>query len=49
MRPWVVEAICDRDIGPATVCALLQVAPPLVEEMKPTSNWRVGAVQLAFG
>ena len=38
-----------RDMGPATVCAVLQVAPPLAEEMKPTSSWQVDTVQPAFG
>ncbi|MFE7709131.1 hypothetical protein ACFU6I_25775 [Streptomyces sp. NPDC057486] len=45
----MVEAICESDIGPATVCAALHVAPPSVEEVKPTSSWQVDAVQLLLG
>jgi hypothetical protein len=29
--------------------AALQVVPPFVEEMNPTSSWQVAALQLEFG
>src|SRR4029453_4195882 len=32
-RPWVLLASHDRVIGPVTSVAVLQVLPPLVEEM----------------
>ena len=36
-------------IGPVTLVAVLQLVPPLVEEMKPTFSWQVVEVQAAVG
>jgi hypothetical protein len=44
-----VFGIQDRFIGPATRVGALQLVPPLVEEMNPTSSWQVEAVLLAVG
>ena len=49
MRPWVVLASQDSVIGPASWVGALQLVPPLVEEMKPTSSWQVAAVQPRSG
>ena len=49
MRPCEVLGSHDNVIGPATCVAALQLVPPLVEEMKPTSSWQVAVVHLAFG
>ena len=49
MRPWEVLANQDKDMGPATLVAALQLVPPLVEEMKPTFSWQVVAEQAAVG
>ena len=49
MRPWEVLANQDKVIGPVTLVAALQLAPPLVEEMNPTASWQVAAVQLRLG
>jgi hypothetical protein len=39
----------DSDIRPVTLVAALQLARPLVEEMKPTFSWHVLEVQAAVG
>ena len=49
MRPWEVLANHDNDIGPVTLVAALQLAPPLIEEMKPTFSWQLLAEQAAVG
>ena len=49
MRPWEVLANHDSDMGPVTLVAVLQLVPPLVEEMNPTFSWQVVEVQAAVG
>ena len=49
MRPWLVLGSQLSIIGPATWVAALQLVPPLVDEMNPTSSWQVDAVQLLVG
>ena len=49
MLPCEVAAMFASDIGPVIAVGALQLAPPLGEEMKPTSSWHVLAVQAAFG
>jgi hypothetical protein len=36
-------------IGSASCVGVLHAAPPVVDEMKPTSSWQVAAVQAAEG
>ena len=36
-------------IGPASCVGVLRAAPPVVDEMRPTSSWQVAAVQAADG
>jgi hypothetical protein len=49
MRPSEVSGSQDSVIGPASWVAVLQLAPPLTEEMKPTSSWQVDAEHDAAG
>ncbi|GIH19591.1 hypothetical protein [Rugosimonospora africana] len=49
MRPWDVFGIQLRFIGPASWVAVLQLLPPLTDEMKPASSWHVEAVQDEVG
>lgn len=49
MRPCVVLGNQLNVIGPANWVEAPQVEPPVVEEMKPTSNWQVEEEQLAEG
>lgn len=47
MTPWVVGTSQLSCIGPANTCGWLQVCPLLTEDVKPTSSWQVGPLQLA--
>ena len=47
MKPWVVRGSQVSAIGPASVLAALQVAPPLVDEMNRTFNSHAGLVLVA--
>jgi hypothetical protein len=48
-RPWLVLASQLTVIGSASCVGVLHAAPPVVDEMKPTSSWQVAAVQAADG
>ncbi|HEY8678956.1 MAG TPA: hypothetical protein VIN39_10035 [Candidatus Dormibacteraeota bacterium] len=49
MYPCEVSGNQLSDIGPATCFALLQVAPPSVDEMNPALSWQVETVHSEFG
>jgi len=49
MYPWLVSGNQTRCMGPVTCVAVLQLLPPFVDEMKPTSSLQVEVLQLETG
>jgi len=49
MAPWDVLANQDNFMGPARWFVKLQVLPPSVDDVEPTSRRHVEELQFAFG